>query len=229
MQIPHGQKALSIQEIRELDRLAAEEYGMPGLLLMEHAGTGIYEYLRDVCRAKTTLIVCGKGNNGGDGMVIARHLYNAGEKVALVFASDPQSISGDAAVQLEMIFRLKIPFCIFSEASAAEIETYFQRAEVLIDAMLGSGLSAAVRGPYSGLIEMFNRAQGFKASVDLPSGIHGDTGEVMGAAVRTDLTCTLGAWKKCFLRPGIEEWTGSVRLIDIGLPRPLRERTESVR
>lgn len=209
-------------EVREIDRRAIEEFGLPGVVLMENAGRGCGELLLASRVRGPVVICCGRGNNGGDGFVIARHLENAGVDVRVLLFADIDAVTGDAAVNLHVLRASKTPLHVFSEVrSDDELDGQFGDADWIVDALLGTGARGAVREPYSTAIEAINRAVSRKFAVDLPSGLDCDLGTPLGPCVRAEVTGTLVAMKRGFQNPASAEFTGVVHTIDIGIPREL--------
>jgi len=169
-------------------------------------------------------IVCGRGNNGGDGFVIARHLENLGAEVRILLACDPAAYRGDAAVNHTVAARSGIPIMSLESATAGEWFEALEGADWIIDALLGTGASAAPRGAIATAIEATNQARSAGArvlAVDLPSGLDCDTGLAAGACVRADITATFVARKVGFDAPGASAYTGTVHVLDIGVPARL--------
>jgi NAD(P)H-hydrate epimerase len=214
------------QAVREVDRLAIKRYGIPGVILMENAGRGaaqaILGLLDDPGRSRVA-IVCGAGNNGGDGFVIARHLHNAYVEVEIYLAVDPARLAGDAKVNYEIVRRMNLPIrplgTLEQLTEAAEV---LSNSDVVVDALLGTGFSGEVRPPLDAIIRRINRLQGPKVvAVDLPSGLDCDTGHPSDATIRADLTVTFVAPKAGFTQPAAVPYVGRVVVVDIGVPREL--------
>lgn len=205
---------LSIADIREMDRLAIEDYGMPGIILMENAGLGVVRGVLDKIISDEVLVLCGKGNNGGDGFVIARHLYNRGIKVKVMLAEPADKIGGDALINFNIIEKMHIPVVQYE----ANLDKAILHSEFIIDALLGSGLNSAVRGPYDAMIQAINRSKAYTVAVDIPSGLNADSGKPLNIAVQANRTYTFGAYKLGFRKTGAGQWTGEYELVDIGLP-----------
>jgi NAD(P)H-hydrate epimerase len=214
-------RALSRAEVRDVDRRAWEEYRMPGLLLMENAGRGCAELLLAVGAPKHVAICCGKGNNGGDGLVMARHLDNAGVAVSVVLFADPGEISGDAAVNLEIVQASGIRVHAMAGVDARMMETALTGADWIVDSLLGTGTTGAVRDPYRAAIGAINASRRRVFAVDLPSGLDCDSGAPLGVCVQAAHTATLVARKRGFDDPTSRKWTGKVHVIHIGVPRRL--------
>lgn len=223
-------RSLSRQEIREVDRRAIEEFGVPGVVLMENAGRSATELLVDALGARgVAAIVCGKGNNAGDGFVMARHLANRGLEVDVLLAAPPETLTGDAAVFLTVLQRSGLVVRDLSRGSREEWREAIlsRRPTWIVDALLGTGLSGPAREPFSTAIEAVNASGVPVLAVDLPSGLDCDTGVPAGVCVRAAHTGTFAARKKGFDNPASREWTGTVHVLDIGLPPPLHVETSS--
>ena len=214
-------QALTREQIREIDRRAIEEYGIAGIVLMENAGRNAAELIRasikETDQPAAVCILCGPGNNGGDGFVIARHLFNAGLKVEIILFADPEKLAPDAGVNHDIAHKMMIPIRPFTESDAAACVS---RAQVVVDALLGTGFSGKIRPPLDRAIELINSADhALKIAIDVPSGLDCNTGQPAAATVRADLTITFVAPKVGFARAG--EYTGRVLTADIGAPRTL--------
>ena len=213
-------KHLTRAEVRDLDRQAIEEFGLPGIVLMENAGRGATERLLSAGVSGRVVVCCGKGNNGGDGFVIARHLESLGVAVQVLLFAEFDEVQGDACVNLGVLRKAGTPLRMITEMSTGgNLEDHFANAEWIVDALLGTGTRGPVREPYAGVIEAMNRSDARLLSVDLPSGLDCDTGEAPGACVRAELTVTFVAPKVGFAAPGAAEFTGDIQVVDIGLPR----------
>ncbi len=219
------------EQIRELDRRAMQHYGIPGLVLMENAGRGAAYVAADRlggAAGKLAVIFCGKGNNGGDGFVIARHLHNLGAHVRLVLAFTPEAgdSAGDAAVNLAIVRAMRMPLVIGeSEAGLEDAALLARDADLIVDALLGTGLAGQVRDPYLALIRLINAEDKPVLSVDIPSGLDADTGQVLRAAVRAERTATFVMPKIGFDLAEGPAHVGKLSIIDIGVPRELVEQT----
>lgn len=202
-------RALSVAEARALDRDAVERLGMPSLLLMENAARGV---ARAAARlGDRFLILCGPGNNGGDGMAAARHL-GRGARVFLLAEPDPERAK-DAATQLAILRRAGYPVAVGELPAPLPDERC-----VWIDALFGTGLTRPLEGDAARWVRAFNAGAGPKLSVDIPSGLHGDTGEVLGVACRADVTVTFAAPKTGLLAPAARGHVGKLVVVPLGLP-----------
>jgi hydroxyethylthiazole kinase-like uncharacterized protein yjeF len=200
---------LDAERMRATDRWAIEEQGIPSLELMERAGEGLAAVVAQQAPAGRIAIVCGKGNNGGDGLVAARLLREAARDVDVLAVWPVEELQGDAAEQLR-----RLPGAAPREFSAAALDG----AAVVVDALLGTGFSGAPRDPADAVIEAVNAAAVPVVAADVPSGVDASTGEVAGAAISAVATATFhGAKPGLWIRPG-KEHAGVVRVIDIGIP-----------
>jgi NAD(P)H-hydrate epimerase len=209
---------LSREQVRRIDRKAVEEYGMSGLVLMENAGRGCADKLCELGIKGKVVIVCGKGNNGGDGFVIARHLDARGYDVRVVLTAEPDELRGDAAANYGV---LKRSGC--SMADLARLNDELTGADWIVDALLGTGAVGNPRTPITSVIENLNASSARKLAVDLPSGLDCDTGIPGTPTFRADHTCTFVAPKVGFANPAAKEYLGTVSVHDIGVPRKLLE------
>jgi NAD(P)H-hydrate epimerase len=210
------------EALRELDRRAVEEYHIPILVLMENAGRAVAEAaLRR--GARNVLVLAGPGNNGGDGLVAARHLHNAGVRVTVVLVSPRDKYRDAAATQLAIVDAMKMPVEVLS-ADLEELRDWLVDAatdDLIVDALFGTGLSRAVEGVAAAVIEAVNRAGRPVLAVDIPSGLDCDTGVPLGGgtAIRATETVSFCGMKKGFA--GARAFTGKVSVGDIGVPRAL--------
>lgn len=217
-------RPLSREEVRSLDVLAADEFGLPTLVLMENAGRGAADRLIELAGGTTprVLVLCGPGNNGGDGGVVARHLDALGWPVSLIWIAEPDKIRGDARVQREILERSGV--AQQTDPEPADLDARIAGADWLVDALLGTGLTRPVEGPLRLAIEAMNRSGRPILALDLPSGLDADSGVPLGAAVRATATVTFAARKLGFDAPGASAYTGDVTVVDIGLPGSLLRR-----
>lgn len=216
-------RSLTRAEVREVDRRAIAEYGLPGIVLMENAGRHAAELLLQQGIAGRVAICCGKGNNAGDGFVIARHLDNAGVDVDVLLAVDPQTFTGDAAVNYRVLEASLLSIRHLAAAPMNDWSAALAPCEWIVDALLGTGMQGMLREPLTTVITAINAAGKRVLAVDLPSGMDADTGQPQGCCVRATLTATFVARKIGFNQPGTEVWTGPVHVADIGAPRALLE------
>lgn len=218
---------LNREQVRNVDRIAIEQLGLPGIALMENAGRGVAEILLGEQRSDRVAVCAAGGNNGGDGFVIARHLLLAGREVHVDLFCGAEKLTGDAAVNHQVCSRLGIP--IFEHPDGEFDDEFVSRLEHsgwIVDALFGTGLSSDIRTPFDRLIETINSANTPVLAVDLPSGLDCDTGTPLGIAVKASRTATFVARKAGFQSPSSQEWTGEVRVVGIGVPADLASRME---
>jgi NAD(P)H-hydrate epimerase len=223
-------RALSRAEVRDIDRRAIEEFGMVGLVLMENAGRGCVDVMMQLgCRGPVA-IVSGKGNNAGDGFVIARHLDLRGVPVKVMLLAPARELKGDAAANYAIIERAGLPIVDFStDIPQPAFEQELSGSQWIVDAILGTGASGSPREPFAAAIRAINAASARRLAIDLPSGLDCDTGEPGDPTIRADHTCTFIAPKLGFSQSAATEWLGRVHVLDIGAPRRLIEECESGR
>jgi NAD(P)H-hydrate epimerase len=240
---------LTRAEVRELDRRAIEGFGVPGLVLMENAGRGAAELLMRLNPGRApALVLCGPGNNGGDGFVVARHLDNAGWPVKVhVFARHTRGDNaGGADTNFDILFTSGIEFTQFrpDNFDQPHRDLFLKQlapATWVVDALFGNGLTRPLADPFDWLVGQVNATGKPVLALDLPSGLDCDTGEPIplarpadcddsqpaacefGVCVKAAHTATFVAPKRGFLNPASKAWTGEVHTIDIGAPRVLVE------
>ena len=214
---------VSAKEMRWCDETTIHKFGIPGLMLMENAGRGVAEIAQRCfgpLKDKDLLIFCGKGNNGGDGFVAARHLLNAGAKITVVLMASPRKLIGDAQANfksLDQLRRSKSSSLVFKSYSRALLGR-LPKPALIIDAMFGTGFTGKVSQPFAGAIEWINEQGVPVLSVDIPSGVDGTTGVVQNLAVRATCTATFGLKKTGLLCNQGQDYVGNVSVLDIGIP-----------
>jgi NAD(P)H-hydrate epimerase len=212
---------LSRDEARALDRRVMDEFGVPGIVLMENAGRGIADLIRQLGVHGSVVVCCGRGNNGGDGFVIARHLDNAHVPVRVVLFARPEELTGDAAINYRILARSGPPIRVLDDA--ATLQTELAGAAWIVDALFGTGLTGPLRPPFDRIVESINATDAQILAVDIPSGLDCDTGRPMGPTIRAHHTATIAALKRGFAQPAALPWLGQVHIIDMGMPRRILE------
>src|SRR3990172_10173791 len=221
------EKTLTREEMRELDRKAIEEYKIPGIILMENAGRNVVEevlHMIDNPQKVKVAILCGKGNNGSDGFVVARHLHNHGISVDVFLVAKISDIlkDGDAGKNLQILLTMKIPVKeILDIHGVNNILKELNNYNILVDALFGTGLSGDVREPFKTLIDGVNNRNKPIVSVDIPSGLECNTGKILGVAIKATKTVTFAVAKKGFYLNDGPSYTGKVIVSDISIPREL--------
>ncbi|WP_163327793.1 NAD(P)H-hydrate dehydratase [Desulfurobacterium thermolithotrophum] len=207
------------EEMRNLDRETIEVLGIPGIVLMENAARGVTSVIYDKLDGNSVVVICGKGNNGGDGLAIARNLYNLGYDVEVVLTAKIEELKGDARINAEVLSKLPVPLHVVKEESKLlELYSLLKEADFIVDAIFGTGLSKPAEGFYKDLIEVINKANKPIISVDIPSGLSSDTGEIIGAHIIADITVTFGFPKLAHIMPPACYYVGELFVVDISIP-----------
>ncbi len=216
-------KVSSVSEMREFDRTAIEKFGIADELLMENAGHAAYDILlKEIgIKDKTFLVFCGIGNNGGDGFVIARKIHSSGGTVKIFILGDPDNFKGAAKTNLDIVHRL--PIKVQRIESIEPVKKDIRHCNAIVDAIFGTGLTRNVGGLYHDIINLINESEKFVLSIDIPSGIDGNTGQIRGIAIKADCTVTFGLPKVGnMLYPGYER-CGKLYVTHISFPPSIYE------
>jgi NAD(P)H-hydrate epimerase len=213
---------VTASEMQKMDRLAIESFGIPGMVLMENAGRGATQFFLDQFKDaenKKIGVVAGRGNNGGDGFVIARYLAQKKMCVTVYLLSESHTVKGDAAANLKLLRQMKVPVIEMpDQESLSRHKTAMRHEAVWIDAILGTGLQSDVKGFFKDVIDFINDSNKPVFAVDIPSGLNSDTGQPCGTCIRADATATFAFAKTGhFLFPGAD-YTGNLKIVDIGIP-----------
>ncbi len=211
---------LTANQSRSLDAYALNGLGIPGLVLMENAGRGLTELLL-AQKPASVAVVAGRGNNGGDGLVISRHLDGAGIPVRVLLLAEPAKLSPDCAANWNIVWRSQIPAQV--DPSGASLPKFLAGADWVVDALVGTGLAGPLKAPLDAGVRAINASGADIFSVDLPSGLNADTGEPMGDTIRARVTGTMACLKPGLLTPRGREHAGEVSVVGLGLPR-LRDK-----
>ncbi|MBU1740562.1 MAG: NAD(P)H-hydrate epimerase, partial [Proteobacteria bacterium] len=215
-------KLCTAREMQGLDRRTIDELGLPGIVLMENASRGAVRHLAacfpDLGQGRVGLF-CGRGNNGGDGLAMARMLSDRGVAVEVYLLASRDKVGGDAAVNLAVVERLGLPLVEVPDAAAwRKVKARAAGCALFVDAIFGTGLNAEVRGFVAEIIDWLNDHPAPVLAVDLPSGLQADTGRPLGRAVRATATATFGLAKLGHhLYPGLD-YVGRLEVVDIGIP-----------
>ncbi|QWR76513.1 NAD(P)H-hydrate dehydratase [Candidatus Magnetomonas plexicatena] len=209
-------KVVTAKEMMEIDRITIEDVGIPQVVLMERAGLAVAKRIMEKFSPQPITVICGGGNNGGDGLVAARELYNNGFCVQVFMAAELASLSDPCRFQLELLKKYNAE--ILTKPIVRESDIV---GNIIVDAMIGTGLTKQVKDTMAKTIDYINSSGCFIFSVDIPSGISSDTGEILGRAVKASCTVTFGLPKRGhLLHPG-RDYTGELFVEDIGFPRSL--------
>lgn len=218
---------VTASEMARLDRKTIEEIGIPGIVLMENAGRGAAAFYQEVIPdlvERRIGIVAGSGNNGGDGFVLARLFHEQGANVRVVCLRPPEKLQGDALTNFQILPKLAVQVFVWDQNADFDSQLkWIKEADVIIDAILGTGLNSEVRGLYRDIIEAINQMQKQVLAVDVPSGLDATTGKILGTAIRAKATATFGLPKiGQLVEPG-EEYVGELKVVDIGIPASVVE------
>ncbi|MEZ6120587.1 MAG: NAD(P)H-hydrate epimerase [Pirellulaceae bacterium] len=215
---------LSRDEVRRVDQVAIEQLGFSGLVLMENAGRGVVEFMQRIGIVGPVVIHCGRGNNAGDGFVIARHLHLRNVPVTCVLWSAPDQLQGDALANFQLLDRS--PKRLWQLANSIDLNALHAEADWVLDALLGTGAKGALRSPFDQAVASANAATAKKLAVDIPSGLDCDAGVPFDSAVadgsnqifQADYTCTFVAAKPGLVATASAAFVGTIQVLDIGVP-----------
>lgn len=212
---------LTREQVRQIDAQAVGRYKIPGVVLMENAARAAAEVACQMLRGQTgkVLILCGGGNNGGDGLAMARHLHNRALDVSIVLTSDPAKYQGEALANWEIVRAMNLPAKQFEMAALAS-----PRLTLIVDAIFGTGLTKPPRDPFGSIVEAVQSAGVPILAIDIPSGLDCDTGRPLGPCIRATRTITFVAEKVGFAQPSAAPYLGQVTVGDIGCPREMIEQ-----
>lgn len=227
-----GPRILSAEAMREVDRRAIEEIGIPSLVLMENAALGLVEAVTELDDSEadgieTVAIFCGPGNNGGDGLALARHLDARGYELAVFLVTAGKELRGDAAVQQAICEQQGIElFPVAPDDDLEPVLAVAREADLVVDALFGTGLSRPLVGTFAELVEALNDLPVRRLAVDLPSGLNGTRTEVFGPCIDADLTVTFAALKPATVLPPAADHVGEVVVTELGIPPHLVAEVE---
>ncbi|MCX7910365.1 MAG: NAD(P)H-hydrate epimerase [Endomicrobia bacterium] len=211
---------LSSKDIYKIDQLTSDKFLIPSFILMENAGKAAAEFIKNYAkkrRFKKIIVFCGPGKNAGDGFVLARYLYIWGFDVRVIILPKKVEYKGDTALNYEIIKKLKIKITKFNK----KIKFLINKYDIIVDAIFGIGLKREVEGIYKEAIDLINSSNKVVFSIDIPSGLQADTGEILKTAVEADYTLSMGFLKSGFKNRFVRRYLGKVKIIDIGYP-PLK-------
>lgn len=219
-------KVVTARQMQQIDQEAINNYGIPGIILMENAGLQVVREIEEHFSPLTTkrvAIIAGRGNNGGDGFVIARHLYNRSSKVKIYLLGKRDQVRGDARVNLDIIAKMGLGI---REVLALNQLDDLGSFDLLVDAIFGTGLTSAAEGLYQEIISAMNNAGKTIISVDIPSGLSADSSELIGPHINADFTVTFGLPKLGLLLYPAANQVGKLTIAPISLPKPLLEKED---
>ncbi len=214
-------KAFTAKQAQRLDRIATERIGIPSIILMENAGR--ITAFEIMCKLKTPkghfiCIVCGPGNNGGDGFVAARHLHASGYKIKVFLIGKASKLKKDSLINYRILRKLK---CSIQEVGrvSPQVLKDFKRSSVIVDAIFGIGLNREVCGFFKAMIELINSLEKFVICVDVPSGLDATTGLILGSCIKGQMTVTFAVLKKGLIKKDGLKYSGRIKIADIGIPK----------
>lgn len=212
-------KVVTASEMQAIDRCAIDEHGIPGVVLMENAGSAVVAVLREKfpdIPQKQVIVFSGKGNNGGDGFVIARHLFNLRVSVRVCLLGKMSELKSDAKINADVALNIGVPVDEIDKTSA--FRHHLRHSHIVVDAIFGTGLTKAVEGFHALVIDEINASGKYVVAVDIPSGIDSDSGKLIGPHIQASLTVALALPKRCHLSYPSANAMGEVRIVDIGIP-----------
>ncbi len=214
------------KQMQSIDKMAIESYQIPGILLMEHAAIEVVKELPK--SLMNGMVVCSTGNNGGDGLAVARLLFHQGKDVRVIMIGDAYNIKPDAKIMYDSVVQLGIHVEWFEEDTIAVINSFMMDSDFIVDAIFGIGCDRVIKGDYHSLISSINNSEAYVVSVDMPSGINSDNGKMMGGInVKADVTVTFTLPKiGNLLYPGGALASKQLKIVDIGIPQKVLEAFE---
>ena len=210
---------LSAEESRNVDWVAKSQGHIMGIVLMENAGRGIAEILLAENPKGKVVICCGRGNNGGDGFVIARHLNTAGVDVQVLLFANPKELMGDACMNHAIIAHSDIPMKVLTSPSVEDLKSIFKDVVWVVDALVGTGQKGILRSPFDIVVRQINESGVKVLAVDLPSGLDADTGIASDPTIKAAITATMVTPKTGFQNPEAQSYLGKLMVVGIGLPK----------
>lgn len=204
--------------MREIDNYCINELNIPGILLMENAALKIIKNL-DLDKYHSFCVVCTKGNNGGDGFAVARHLYILNKKVEVFLVGNKEGMSQDCKINYEILKKMGVNINrVTNFEDINDLRDSVERSQVTIDSLFGTGLSRKIEGIFDSVISIINENSKYIVSIDIPSGLDGNKGKVLGNCIKADKTISFQLYKKGFLNYGTDKLTGKIVIEDIGIP-----------
>ncbi|MCX7710267.1 MAG: NAD(P)H-hydrate dehydratase [Clostridia bacterium] len=220
-------RAATPKQMNQLDSITINELGIPGIVLMENAALRVIEVIEETLgelKGKKVIVFAGKGNNGGDAFAVARHLFNQGVQAEVFLACPKQQVEGDAKLNLDILSRMGVPFTeVENKAGLGAIQSRLAAADLIVDGLLGTGIRGEIQGLMKEIIDCINMSGKAVISIDIPSGVDGESGKICGSAIKALKTVTFALPKiGQLIHPGCEQ-TGELIIADIGIPSKVVE------
>ncbi len=218
-------KYVTSEQMKQIDKRAQEEFGMPSVILMENAGRGASRVALDMLpkeKKAKAVCVCGKGNNGGDGFVCTRHLINNSIDVDIFLLGNPNGLKGDAKINYRILRKMGKTVKILKNKKTLDLfKRSLKKARLLIDAIFGIGLSGEVKQPYKNIIDLMNQCEKPILALDVPSGLDATEGKVLGSCIKAAKTITFALPKTGFIKNDGPYYAGEIIVADISIPKIL--------
>lgn len=217
-------KSVTPREMKKIDRTAQKKFGIPAIILMENAGRAAYRTARDMLKGKNRRLVCvacGKGNNGGDGFVCARHLINNDIDTAIFLIGGPEDLKGEARVNYNILKNMNKKIYLLNNKNLNLFKNKLKKAGLIIDAIFGTGLSGEIKNPYKRIIELINLSKKPVLSIDIPSGLNGASGKPLPVAIKATKTITFALVKTGLIKNQGLHYRGKLIVADISIPKIL--------
>ncbi|MFL0196082.1 NAD(P)H-hydrate dehydratase [Clostridium sp. WILCCON 0269] len=212
-------KIATVEMARAIDSYSINELKIPGIVLMENAALKVIKNI-DLENYDSFCVICTRGNNGGDGFAVARHLYNLNKRLQVFLVGKEEGMSDDCRVNHSILKKLGLQiYKVNSQEGIDDLKKCIEKSDVTIDALFGTGISRDIKGIESSVISLINENSRYTISIDIPSGLNGDTGKVLGNCVKANKTVTFQLYKRGFLTYGSDEFTGEILVEDIGIPQ----------
>ena len=212
-------KYVTPDEMRQIDYITQENVGIPGIVLMENAGRSVAEAVINTCKKGRVVVVCGRGNNGGDGFVCARHLINNGFEVEIFLIGEPEKLAKNAMINYNILGKMGADIKLLAYQSIEFFKEELSFASCIVDAIFGIGISREIEDPYKTIIDIINICGKCVISVDVPSGLDAASGNVLGTCIKASKTVTFAYPKKGFIRKSGPRQVGELVVADISIPK----------
>ncbi|MCF7888299.1 MAG: NAD(P)H-hydrate epimerase, partial [Candidatus Omnitrophica bacterium] len=213
--------------MKEIDKAAINEFGIPSLALMENAGRAASDiaYHMLVDKKNRVICICGKGNNGGDGFVCIRHLINKGINVSVFLTCSRDKLKGDAKINFSILEKMNVSiYELTKEDNFVNLENEIINSELVVDAIFGIGITGKIKEPYSEIIDIINKNKNKVLALDIPSGLDATEGISLGSCIKADKTITFAACKTGLVKNQGLKYSGEIIVADISIPKQLLKR-----